>query len=546
LPAILGVPNIKSRQPTEAVNTVSRSAMPRDLSEHQRLVQGLLAWDGWPHATDNARVMETHISSVLLVGPYAYKIKKPVDFGFLDFSTLELRRLSCEEEVRLNRRLAPDIYLEAVPITGTPDAPRIGGGEPIEWAVKMRRFDEGLLLSAHPQLLDRALLERLGRDIAEFHSRVAVSPPEDQCGQPDLVIAPMRQNFEQIRLLEHGDLTLQRLQRLEDWTEARFAAMRPLLDARKAQGFVREGHGDLHLGNITMAGPDPLIFDGIEFSCTLRCIDVMNDIAFLAMDLEHQSRPDLAAWFVNAYLEVSGDYRGLPLLRFYQVYRAMVRAKVAALRLNQIAVPPEQIKPLHEEFASYLDLAERLAEPGRSALLITHGVAGTGKTMITGELLGPLHAIRVRSDVERKRLAGLAAADKSGSAQDAGIYTPAATLATYKHLAVLARAVVEAGFVAIADATFLKREQRRSFASLARQLEVPFLILDFKAPTPVLRERLLQRAAAGKDASEASLEVLERQLDRREPLDDRELDVAVMISPDKPADAEQILRLIGG
>jgi len=519
--------------------------MARDLSDHQRLVHALLKWGGWPHATDRIGHIETHISSVLLVGPYAYKIKKPVDFGFLDFSTLELRRVSCEEEVRLNRRLAPDIYLEAMPITGTLDAPILGGsGEPIDWAVKMRRFDEGLLLSAHPELLDRALMERLGREIAQFHARVNVSKPEDECGQPDLVVAPMRANFEQIRLLERGERTLQRLQRLEDWTEAQFAVLRPLLEARKAGGVVREGHGDLHLGNIAMDGPNPIIFDGIEFSCQLRCIDVMNDIAFLAMDLEHQRRPDLQAWFINAYVEESGDYAGLPLLRFYQVYRAMVRAKVATLRLNQIALPPEQIKPLHEEFESYLDLAERLVQPAKGALLITHGVSGTGKTVVTGELLGPLHAIRVRSDVERKRLAGLAAADRSGSGLDAGIYAPSLTLETYERLAAMARAILDAGFVAVADATFLQRDQRRMFATLARLAEVPFLILDFKAPADTLRARLLQRAAMRRDASEASLAVLERQLDRREPLSDEELGRAVMISPDKPADAKQILQLI--
>jgi aminoglycoside phosphotransferase family enzyme/predicted kinase len=520
--------------------------MVQDLSEHQRLVRALLKSERWPHAADRLGHIETHISSVLLVGPFAYKIKKPVDFGFLDFSTVELRRVSCEEEVRLNRRLAPDIYLEAMAITGTLDAPVLGGaGEPIEWAVKMRRFDEGLLLSAHPELLDRALMERLGREIAQFHARVNVSKPEDECGQPDLVVAPMRANFEQIRLLERGEHTLQRLQRLEEWTEAQFATLRPLLEARKLGGVVREGHGDLHLGNIAMDGANPIIFDGIEFSCALRCIDVMNDIAFLAMDLAHQQRPDLEAWFINAYVEESGDYSGLPLLRFYQVYRAMVRAKVATLRLSQIALPPEQIKPLHEEFDSYLGLADRLAQPAKGALIITHGVSGSGKTLVTGELLGPLHAIRVRSDVERKRLAGLAAADRSGSGLDAGLYTPSATLATYEHLAAAARAILDAGFVAVVDATFLQRDQRQMFAALARLAEVPFLILDFDAPPRTLRARVAERTAAGKDASEAGLAVLERQLQRREPLDDAELARTVSVAPDKPADAKQILGCFG-
>jgi aminoglycoside phosphotransferase family enzyme/predicted kinase len=519
--------------------------MVKDLAEHKRLVQSLLASAAWPHPAERIHTIETHISSVLLVGDYAYKIKKPVDFGFLDHSTLAKRQTSCEDEIRLNRRLAPDIYLEALPITGTLAAPRLGGqGEPIEWAVKMRRFDEGLLLSAHPELWTRALMERLGREFARFHAGVAVSPPDDPCGQPDVVMAPMRQNFEQVRLLEHDDETLARLALLEQWTEAQFASLAGPLAARKAAGFVREGHGDLHLGNIAMAGADPIIFDGIEFSCTLRCIDVMNDVAFLVMDLEHRARPDLAAWFVNAYLEESGDYGGLPLLSFYMVYRAMVRAKVAALRLHQLALPPEQMRPLHDEFLEYVALAERLAVPMRGALLITHGVSGAGKTVVTGELVGALGAVRVRSDVERKRLAGLAADARTGAAPDAGIYTPQATDATYRRLAAAAREILASGRIAIVDATFLERDRRHAFAGLARERELPFLILDLEAPEPLLRERVAGRAAAGRDASEAGAEVLAAQLARREPLDKAELERTVTVRPDAPVEVGQIRRLV--
>jgi hypothetical protein len=519
--------------------------MVKNLAEHQRLVKALLEAAAWPHPAARMHLIETHISSVLLVGDYAYKIKKPVDFGFLDHSTLAKRRTSCEDEIRLNRRLAPDIYLEALRITGTPDAPRLGGeGEPIEWAVKMRRFDEGLLLSAHPELWTRALIERLGGEFARFHAGAEVSPPNNVCGQPDVVVAPMRQNFEQVRLLEHDDETLARLALLEEWTEAQFATLAGQLAARKAEGFVREGHGDLHLGNIAMAGSDPIIFDGIEFSCTLRCIDVMNDVAFLAMDLEHRARPDLAAWFVNAYLEESGDYGGLPLLSFYMVYRAMVRAKVAALRLHQLALPPEQMRPLHDEFLEYVALAERLAVPTRGALLITHGVSGAGKTVVTGELVGTLGAVRVRSDVERKRLAGLAAGARTGAAQDAGIYSPQATDATYRRLGAAARDVLASGRIAIVDATFLERDRRHAFAGLARERELPFLILDFEAPEPLLRERVARRAAAGRDASEAGAEVLAAQLARREPLDKAELERTVTVRPDAPVEVGQIRRLL--
>jgi predicted kinase len=357
-------------------------------------------------------------------------------------------------------------------------------------------------------------------------------------------MAPMRQNFEQVRLLEHDDETLARLALLEEWTEAQFASLAGPLAARKAAGFVREGHGDLHLGNIAMAGADPIIFDGIEFSCTLRCIDVMNDVAFLVMDLEHRARPDLAAWFVNAYLEESGDYGGLPLLSFYMVYRAMVRAKVAALRLHQLALPPEQMRPLHDEFLEYVALAERLAVPMRGALLITHGVSGAGKTVVTGELVGALGAVRVRSDVERKRLAGLAADARTGAAPDAGIYTPQATDATYRRLAAAAREILASGRIAIVDATFLERDRRHAFAGLARERELPFLILDLEAPEPLLRERVAGRAAAGRDASEAGAEVLAAQLARREPLDKAELERTVTVRPDAPVEVGQIRRLV--
>jgi hypothetical protein len=519
--------------------------MVSDLQEHLTLVNALLRPEAWPHATDNIRHIETHISSVLLVGPYAYKIKKPVDFGFLDFSTLELRRVSCEEEIRLNQRLAPDIYLEALPITGTLEAPRVGGdGEPIEWAVKMRRFDEGLLLSAHSSLLDRDLVEHLGRTIARFHEMAAVSPADGVFGSPEAVLAPMRQNFEQVRLLEHDDETLRKLDRLQEWTEQRATELRPLLEIRRAGGFIREGHGDLHLGNIAMAGPHPIIFDGIEFSTCLRWIDTTNDLAFLAMDLESKSRPDLAAWLVNAYLEASGDYAGVSLLRFYEVYRAMVRAKVAALRLNQQSLSPDDIKPLVAEFERYVDLAVKLAQPMNAALLIAHGVSGAGKTVSTGNLIGPLHALRLRSDVERKRLAGLDAGKRTASGQDQGIYTKDATQSTYERLVALARQALDAGFVVIVDATFLRWEQRRTFFILARQLGVPFLILDFVAPIELLRERIAKRAAGGADASEADVGVLEAQLQRGEPLDQEELDHTVTVTADSPANPEEIQRCL--
>jgi hypothetical protein len=513
--------------------------MVKDVAEHQRLVRSLLECAAWPHPADRVHRIETHLSSVLLVGEFAYKIKKPVNLGFVDYSTLGRRLTSCEDEIRLNRRLAPDIYLEVVPITGTVQAPQLGGpGEPIEFAVKMRRFDEGLLLSAHPELWTRELVERLGREFARFHAGVQISPPDNECGQPDVVVAPMRQNFEQIRLLKHGDEMLARIARLEAWTEAQFDAFRPQLAARKANGFVREGHGDLHLGNIAMSGADPIVFDGIEFSCTLRCIDVMNEIAFLAMDFEHRARPDLAAWFVSAYLEETGDYGGLPLLPFYMVYRAIVRAKVAALRLQQISVPPEQMRPLHDEFLQYLALAEQLAEPRRGALVITCGTLASAEGDVAGALVGPLHGVRIQYERERRRIAGAVVGAESAVTRDTEADATRATEATYERLLAATRPVLEAGSVAIVDASFPRRDKRRVFAGLAREREVPFLILDFEVFEPVPR----MRVAAGRGASEPGVRAAHAV--GREPLDDAERERSVAISPEKPADPEQIRALI--
>jgi aminoglycoside phosphotransferase family enzyme/predicted kinase len=474
-------------------------------------------------------LLQTHISWVLLTGDCAYKIKKPVDLGFLDFTTLAARKHFCDEELRLNRRLAPDLYLDVVPIAGPADAPTFGGAGPVlEYAVRMREFAQEALL---PQVLARGALsaahiDALAREVAAFHERVAVADGNTPYGIPADILHYTTQNFVHIRRLIALPSDVHALSGLEAWTRRTYAELRPVLEARRRDGHVRECHGDLHLGNIALVDDRLTIFDALEFNPELRWIDTISEAAFVAMDLADRGRPDFANRFVDGYLEATGDYAGLSLLRFYLVYRALVRAKVACLRSAQLEAT-ESDDSLLAEFRGYVNLARSYAAPPISAVVITHGVAGSGKTTLAQALIERLGAIRVRSDVERKRMHGLAPAARSGSAVGEGLYGAGATERTYARLADLVAGITRADYVAIADATFLRRAQRDRFRELAAGMGIPFVILDCTASDAILRTRVAARARQGTDASEADITVLDHQLRTREALAADELRYAM-------------------
>jgi len=485
-----------------------------------RLIAALHRAEAYPHPVDRVEVLETHISYVLLAGDYAYKIKKPVNLGFLDFSTLAARRRCCEEELRLNRRTAPELYLAAVPITGSPSHPVLGGeGVAIEHAVLMRRFDQEGLLDrvARRGALAPPLVDAIARKVAAFHASVAVAGPDTSFGDPDAAAAPALANFDHIERLIGDSPDVPQLERLRAWTVREAERLVPAFEDRKRAGFVRECHGDLHLGNIALIDGAPTLFDCIEFNAGLRWIDVMNELAFLVMDLADRRLPELANRCLNVYLEETGDYAGLAVLRYYLVYRAMVRAKVACIRVHQPDLAAKATARVEDEYRGYLHLAERLAERGATALVLTHGLSGSGKTTVAGVLAGEIGAIRVRSDVERKRLFALPANARTGSPVGRGLYDPEATRRTYARLAELARTVLAAGWPVIVDATFLHRAERAAFRSLGRDLAVPFALVSCTAPEAELRARIGAREQAGSDASEAGLAVLGRQLETQEP-----------------------------
>jgi aminoglycoside phosphotransferase family enzyme/predicted kinase len=509
------------------------------------MVDALKKPGAFPHPVEDLEHLQTHISHVLLAGEFAYKIKKPLDLGFLDFSSLERRRHCCEEEIRLNSRLAQSVYLDVVPITGTLERPVFGGtGEVLDYAVRMRRFPQEALLSRRE--VGPVLIDRIAERAAGFHGSIPATSPELSFGSPEAVFFPMQQNFDQIRPLISDPGELARLDPLEVWTRDSFDRLSSPLARRKAQGHIRECHGDMHLGNIALVDGEVAIFDGIEFNPDLRWIDTINEVAFLVMDLEQAGKDGLARRFLNRYLELSGDYEALALLDFYKVYRALVRAKVTAIRLAQPGLTEDERAFVLTEYGRYVSLAERYTRTPEPALVITHGVSGSGKTYVTQRVLEALPAVRLRSDIERKRLYGLGEAQRSGSAPGGGIYTEAATERTYRHLSALARQVLGAGLSALVDATFLRRSQRQMFRALARELGRPFVILDLQASREELLRRLSLRQQQEGEASEADTAIMERQLASRDPLDEEEQSEALAVASGEPLPLEQLSKRMRG
>ena len=492
-----------------------------DERDFPALISGLLRPQAYPHPAFDLAHVETHISHVLLAGDYAYKLKKPIELGFLDFSTLDRRRHCCHEEIRLNRRLASKLYLGVVAVTGDPLSPRVGGDGPaLEYAVQMRRFpDDARLdrLDLGPEIVDA-----LADQVATFHEQIPNVDPASRFGTPDAVLAPMLENLRHVRgcIDERADRDL--LDRLEGWTRARWRELTPLIEQRRRDGHVRECHGDMHRANVALVEGRVLIFDAIEFSPDLRWIDTASELAFLVMDLEEAGQEGFARRLLNRYLARSGDYGALAVLDFYKVYRAMVRAKVLAIRRSQGDVEAPERERDRVDCARYLRLAESYTRARRSRLVITCGLSGSGKSRLALRLREAAPMIHLRSDVERKRLFGLPPEARTTAEIADRIYSEEATERTYRRLRALAETVLDCGYDALVDATFLSRARRRLFLELALEKGAGFAILSLGAPLEELAHRVARRLAAGIDVSEASLAVLASQRGARESLDDAE------------------------
>ena len=508
------------------------------------LISALQDSGHFPHPVSTVKLIETHISWLLLTGDYAYKIKKPLDLGFLDFRELEARRHYCEEELRLNRRLAEPVYEAVVPITGTPEAPVVNGeGTPQEYAVRMRQFDPEKTLDRLSERgeLTPEHLDELAQRVATFHETVPALAPDSPLGDPDDLREAMVANITTALEYLEDNADRRQAQALLEWTQDTFEQQRERIQRRLAEGRVRECHGDLHLGNIALFEGRITVFDCIEFNPGFRWIDTANDLAFLLMDLESRNQPACSTRVLNKYLEQSGDFDALPLLRLFRAYRAMVRAKIALLS------PAETNDTRHQNLARYrryAELAEHYSLIPQPWLAATTGYSASGKSRISAALAEQFNMIRLRSDVERKRLFGLRPTDSSESAQDAGIYTSEATQQTYQRLETLAHQALATGYPVIVDSAALRRDERNSLAGVAESLAVPFVLIVCEAPESVLRDRIRARTEHKGEVSEADEAVLEHQLAHAEPIDDSERSHTIHVHTHKPGAGEALIQAL--
>lgn len=502
-------------------------------------VARLLSAEG--HAVEQ---FETHLSWILVAGGLAYKFKKAVHLDFVDYSTLEARRFCCSEELRLNRRFSPRLYIDVVAISMEHGDACIGGtGPALEYALRMRAFDQGDLWSRRVRAARLGVdeIDQLAGLLAEIHSAAAPAPEASDWGSMEAVAATADETLGGLarlcgQLRDRALLTPAQLHQAEEsvsivaeWGRARRCTVGAMVEKRKASGRVRECHGDLHLRNILTTRQGVQLFDCVEFAPSLRWIDVMNDIAFVIMDLCFNGQEALAARLLNGYLEKTGDYAGLAVLPYYLVHRALVRGEVALLRAIEQADEGLQFDETLAEGLAYLALANRLTRAHRgAAVMIMHGYPGSGKSWFARNAVAVLGAVQLRSDVERKRLLGLRSTERGRPT----LYTPAVTEMTYRRLVDLADMIVAAGWPVIVDAAFLQGWQRKLFSEIAVKSGVPFFILDMTASPVTLRRRLEERARQDTDASDADTQVLESQMANAEPLTEQEAAHLILIDMD--------------
>ncbi len=474
-------------------------------------IRGLLRPDAYPHAADDLRVHETHISWVILAGAHAYKMKKHVNFGFLDFSSLERRAADCEAEVRLNRRLCPDVYRGVVEVVERDGHYWIGGpGHIIEPAVSMRRLPEDGML---PRLLardavDGALVRRIARVLARLHATATTGAGVNEWGAVAAIRANWDENFAQTAPYIGQTIPEQRYDRIVAFVTDTIAAQASRFAERVAAGRIREGHGDLHGANICVEGRRLYLFDCLEFSARYRCADVAADVAFLAMDLDRYGRADLAAAFVEEYIRASGDRHLRALLPFYRSYRAYVRGKVLSLGLDDPMQTAETRAESTRQARRYFDLAwshaEGIAHP---VLVVAMGLPATGKTTLAHALATHLGLVHLSSDRTRKELAGVAPTTRHSGSYNDGIYIPAMTRRTYATMHRRAGNWLRRGQSVVLDATYGNPAALMAVTRLARRTRARLVIYVCETDEATIRERLAARATDPGAVSDARLTV---------------------------------------
>jgi hypothetical protein len=490
-----------------------------------RLIEALSQPSSYPYPVEHVEVCQTHISVVFLAGPCVYKIKKPVDLGFLDFSSLARRHHFCLEEVRLNRRLAPEIYLDVVPANQAGDQISFeGAGDVVEWAVKMQRLpaDGTLLQRLQRGEVEQSIVETLAHRIAAFHAHADSSEHISAYGRSEVVAANARENFKQSEPQIGATISLPVFQRVQSLTEAALSRLQTLMDSRAQRGIPRDTHGDLHLDHVYFFPErqppfDLIIVDCIEFNERFRFGDPVSDMAFLVMDLVFHGRRDLARSFADSYFRSSGDEEGRTLLAYYTAYRAAVRGKVEGLKSAETEVSPvARAQALAQARGHWLLALAELEEPNRKpCLVLMGGLPGSGKSTVARGLGEKAGFTVIRSDVVRKELAGI---EPITEAADEGIYTDEWSNRTYAECLRRAAQVLFEGRRALVDASFIDENRRRSFLDVATYWGVPSVFFVCRTDSDTARRRLRERRG---DVSDADWSIRQRFAERWEELGPR-------------------------
>jgi uncharacterized protein len=472
------------------------------------LIQQMLASEFYPHPVQMPiQLMQTHASYVLMTGDFAYKLKKPVNFGFLDYSTVARRQHFCQEELRLNQRGAKELYLEVVTIVKIGDRYRFGtDGEVVDYAVKMVQFPQASLLSnmfasGEIKIAD---IEEIGQVVADFHAQAQTNEYIQSFGTIERIKESIDDNYRQTEKYIDRAQTQQQFTETKAYTDRFLIEYPELFLDRMTGGFIRECHGDLHLRNICRWQGKILLFDCIEFNEPFRFVDTMYDVAFAVMDLEARRRKDLANRFLNTYAEQTGDWEGLQVLPMYLSRQAYVRAKVMSFLLDDPNVASAERIAATQTAGDYYRQAWEYTRDRQGKLIVMAGLSGSGKSTLGKKIAGALGGIHLRSDAVRKHLGGIPLLSKG----DASLYTPEMTDRTYQRLLELGGKLAAQGWTVILDAKYDRRSVRAAALDLATLQGRPFQILHCTAPVEVLRDRLIQRTG---DIADATVDLLASQ-----------------------------------
>ncbi len=474
----------------------------------ESLIEQMLRAEFYSHPVkEPIELIQTHISYVFLTGDFVYKLKKPVNFGFLDFSTLEKRQHFCHEELRLNQRAAALLYLSVESVSLVGEQYQLGDkGEIVDYAVKMRQFPQEDLFSTlfDEGKLKETDLEELGRVVAQYHAKTQTNDYIRSFGEVPQVRASIDENYAQTNKYIGGPQTQAHFEATKKYTDGFFENRAELFKSRVVGEFIRECHGDLHLRNICRWHEKIILFDCIEFNEPFRFVDVMYDVAFTVMDLEARQRRDLGNVFLNTYIEETGDWEGLQLLPLYLSRQAYVRAKVNSFLLDDPGIPTSVKQEAEKTASAYYHQAWEYTKPNQGRLILMSGLSGAGKSTTARYLARQLGAIHIRSDAVRKHLAGIPLQMRGGD----DLYTAQMTEKTYARLLELGIILASQGFAVILDAKYDRRHLRQEALAQAQHHQLPLEIIYCTAPLEVLKQRLLARTG---DIADATADLLASQ-----------------------------------